>query len=142
MAPASGATVVVVAAAAAVLVVAGVVAVGLTRSDGRGGEEVALTGPEGGSATGTAVLTPRGWGTEIDLEVEGLDPGTVYNVWLRRSDDTRFAAGSFVAVRSTGSMTVDTACALQADQAAGIGISTGEETVLYGHLEGAPDAPD
>ncbi|MGH9119993.1 MAG: anti-sigma factor domain-containing protein, partial [Acidimicrobiales bacterium] len=131
----------VVAAAAAL--VGAVLAVGvLTRPGGPVGEEVALTGPAGGSATATAVLEPRGWGTDIALEVEGLEPGTVYQIWLRRSDDTRFAAGSFVAVRSTGTFHVDAASALQADQAAGIGISTGEETVLYGHLEGAPDPPE
>jgi len=132
---------VMVVAAAAVVVVAALAVGVLTRSDGPVGEEVALTGPPGGSGTATAVLKPRGWGTEIALEVAGLEPGTVYHLWLRQTDGTRVGAGSFVAVRTSGSMSVKGACALRADQAAGVGISASGETVLYGHLEGAPDPP-
>lgn len=128
------------AAAAAVLLV--VVLVGVfARSGDPAGERVALVGSPGETATAHAVLTPRGWGTEISLEVAGLRPGAVYHVWLRRTDGTRVAAGSFTAVRSP-LMTVDGACALAADQAAGIGISSDGATVLYGHLEGAPDPPE
>jgi predicted anti-sigma-YlaC factor YlaD len=132
----------VMAMAAAAVVVVAALAVGVvTRSDGPVGEEVALTGPPGGSATATAVLKPRGWGTEIALEVAGLEPGTVYHLWLRQTDGSRVGAGSFVAVRSSGSMSVEGACALHADQAAGVGVSSRGETVLYGHLEGAPNPP-
>jgi hypothetical protein len=129
---------VVLAAAAAVILVAILVVGMLTRSEGPAGEEVALTGPPGGSASATAVLEAKGWGTAISLEVSGLEPGRVYNVWLREPDGDRVGAGSFIAVRTTGSMHVAGASALHADQAAGIGISTRGETVLYGHLEGAP----
>jgi hypothetical protein len=126
-----------VAAAVVAGIVAAVLVVGvLTRSDGPVGEEVALTGPPGGSATATAVLVPKGWGTAISLEVSGLEPGRVYNVWLRAPGGGRVGAGSFLAVRTTGAMNMDTASALHADQASGIGISTGGKTVLYGHLAG------
>jgi hypothetical protein len=131
----------VAAAAVAGIVVAGLVVAVVTRSDDAAGEEVALTGPPGGSAAATAVLDPKGWGTAISLEVSGLEPGRVYNVWLRAPGGGRVGAGSFVAVRTNGAMSVDTASALHADQASGIGISTGGRTVLYGHLENAPDEP-
>jgi hypothetical protein len=127
-----------VAAAVALLAI---VLVGVfARSDDPAGEWVELAGSPGETATASAVLTPRGWGTEIALEVAGLRPGAVYNIWLRRTDGTRVAAGSFTAVRSP-LMRVDAACALAADQAFGIGVSTDGDTVLYGHLEGAPDEP-
>jgi predicted anti-sigma-YlaC factor YlaD len=132
---------VIAAVAAAVILVAGLAVGVLTRSDDPVGEEVALTGSPGGSAAATAVLEAKGWGTAISLEVSGLEPGQVYNLWLRQPDGNRVGAGSFIAVRTRGSMHVDSASGLHADQASGIGISTRGETVLYGHLEGAPDPP-
>jgi anti-sigma factor RsiW len=129
----------IVFAAAAAVVLAAVLVIGVfTRPEGPVGEQVALTGSPGGAASATAVLEPRGWGTAISLEVAGLEPGRVYNLWLRQPDGTRVGAGSFMAVRTSGSMHVDCASALHADQASGIGISTRGETVLYGHLENAP----
>jgi predicted anti-sigma-YlaC factor YlaD len=126
-------------AAALVLLVVAFVGV-VSRPDGPTGEWVELTGDEGETATASAVLSARGWGTEISLEVAGLRPGAVYQVWLRRTDGTRVPAGSFTAVRADR-MEVAGACALAKDQAAGIGVSTNGTTVLYGHLEGAPDPP-
>jgi hypothetical protein len=132
------------AVAAAVVLVAMVFVGVFTRPDDPSGDgERVVLDPEDGetsTATATAVLRPRGWGTEIALEVAGLRPGAVYDIWLRRTDGTRVGAGSFTAVRSP-LMRVDAACALAADQAFGIGVSTDGETVLYGHLEGAPDEP-
>jgi hypothetical protein len=125
------------AAAAAVLLVAALVGV-LSRPDDPAGERVELAGSPGETASASAVLTARGWGTEISLEVAGLRPGAVYQVWLRRTDGTRVPAGSFTAVRSP-QMQVDGACALAKDQAAGVGVSSNGTTVLYGHLEGAPE---
>jgi hypothetical protein len=122
-------------AAAAVLLL--VLAVVLAQPDAPRGERLVLDPVDespSADATATAVLIARGWGTEISLEVEGLEPGTVYNVWLRRSDDSRVPAGSFTAVRGR-TMRVECASALQVDWAAGLGISVDDgDTVLYGHL--------
>ena len=42
-----------------------------------------------------ATLAPRPWGSEISVQVYGFRPGTLCQVWLRRSDGKRVPAGSF-----------------------------------------------
>ncbi|MGH9244628.1 MAG: anti-sigma factor family protein [Acidimicrobiales bacterium] len=124
------------AAAAVVVVIAGVLVGMLRDTGGPVGERVELVGPSGVSAW--ADLEPKAWGSVIRLEVRGLEPGTVYNLWLRRPDGTRITAGSFTAVRG-GTMRVNAAAALPADQASGVGISTRGHTVSYGHLDTGSD---
>jgi anti-sigma factor RsiW len=83
--------------AAAAVVVAVAVAVGLVvDGPGSGGEApvVELAGP--GEAVGSARLVARAWGTEVVLEVSGLDDGDVYWVWLTDDDGERVGAGTLV----------------------------------------------
>ncbi len=42
-----------------------------------------------------ATLAPRPWGSEVSVKVYGFRPGTLCQVWLRRSDGQRVSAGSF-----------------------------------------------
>ncbi|MGD9702574.1 MAG: hypothetical protein AB7Q42_07380 [Acidimicrobiia bacterium] len=50
----------------------------------------------GGEATGSAELVSRSWGTEVSLEVSGLDAGEVYWLWLTGEDGKRVVAGTLI----------------------------------------------
>lgn len=112
-------------AAAAVLVAAAgagavVVTSGSDDPDGEGTAQVALTG-EGGVAA-TAVLDPREWGTAIEMEVSGLDPGKVYGAWLEAPDGERVGAGTF-RPDEEGSARLVLSAALQVEESGAIGVS-------------------
>jgi hypothetical protein len=49
-----------------------------------------------GGATGTATLTERDWGTEVELQAEGLHAGEVYWLWLTDAGGQRVGAGTFI----------------------------------------------
>lgn len=84
-------------------------------------------------ARGSAVLEPQPWGTQIHLEVVGLEPGTEFEVWVLTLDDSRVPAGTFVAAAGR-MMQVVAAAGLPPDQAQGVGLSTKADPVLYGHI--------
>ena len=95
--------------AAAVLLLAAVV-VDVGRGDGR---QVVLAAGKG--AQGSAALLDRPWGTEVRLEVTGLDAEEVYWMWLSDADGERVAAGT---MRGTdGEATAALASALPLDEA-------------------------
>src|SRR5262245_5074836 len=80
-----------VAVAAVLALIVAVGAVLLSDHDDTFSTHLAFTG-EGG---GTATLTARPGGTEVDFEVWGLDEGDVYWLWLTDSGDRRVSAGTF-----------------------------------------------
>ena len=123
------------AAAAALVIVASLLVWAMSRTGETPAQQVEL-GPAPGVVTdarATAILEPQQWGTQIHLELAGLEPGTAYEVWLLRFDDSRVPAGTFVA--TTGpTMQVVAAASLPPDQAQGVGLSIEANPVLYGHL--------
>jgi Putative zinc-finger len=123
------------ATAAALVIVASLLFGVLQRTGDVPGEQVELDAAPGvvTDARGSAVLEPRPWGTQIHLEVVGLAPGTEFEVWVLRLDDSRVSAGTFVATAGR-TMQVVAAAGLPPDQAQGIGLSTKADPVLYGHL--------
>jgi predicted anti-sigma-YlaC factor YlaD len=83
------------AAVAGALAVAAAVVVAVALGTGPRAEDtpaLELAGSDG--VTGSAMLTDRPWGTEITLEVEGLDEGHTYWLWLTDDDGDRVVAGS------------------------------------------------
>jgi Anti-sigma-K factor rskA len=123
------------AAAAALVIVASLLIGVLQRTGDVPGEQVELDAAPGvvTDARGSAVLEPQPWGTQIHLEVVGLAPGTEFEVWVLRLDDSRVSAGTLVATAGR-TMQVVAAAGLPPDQAQGVGLSTKADTVLYGHL--------
>jgi predicted anti-sigma-YlaC factor YlaD len=74
--------------------------------------DVQLTGESG--ASGTATLTERDWGTEVELHADGLRAGEVYWLWLTDAGGQRVGAGTFI---GTGrSMTAVLASALPTEE--------------------------
>lgn len=121
-------------AAAALVIVAGLLVWVVQRTGDVPGDQVELDAAPGvvTDARGSAVLEPQPWGTQLHLEVVGLDPGTEFEVWVLRLDDSRISAGTFVA--AAGPMRVTAAAGLPPDQAQGVGLSTQADPILYGHL--------
>ena len=92
------------AVAAAVLVAAVGLAVFLTTGqEGPPGlgeaEPIAFSEAPAGVSTDAAIVAHT-WGTEVNLEVEGLNPGEVYTVLIERDDGKSVSAGTFVAVET------------------------------------------
>jgi predicted anti-sigma-YlaC factor YlaD len=124
------------AVAAAALVIVASLLVGVVQRTGDvPGEQVELDAARGvvTDARGSAVLESQPWGTQIHLEVVGLEPGTEFEVWVLRLDDSRVSAGTFVAAAGPV-MQVVAAAGLPPDQAQGVGLSAEADPVLYGHL--------
>jgi hypothetical protein len=112
----------VAAAAAAVLTVA-VVWAG-DGEDGRAGIE--LAGTDGSS--GSALLSARPWGTEVILDVTGLDEGEVYWLWLTDAGGQRVTAGT---ITGTGdAMHAVLASAVPASEAARIWMTDEDDRVV------------
>jgi hypothetical protein len=86
-----------VLAVAAVLAVLALLATSLMAVSGNGDdggtEPIRLAGGPG--IAGTAELTSQAWGTEVALEVSGLEDGAVYWLWLSDEDGERSTAGTF-----------------------------------------------
>jgi anti-sigma factor RsiW len=86
-----------------------------------------------GELTGSAALRSKSWGTEIAMEVTVFD-GSLYNVWLERSDGSRVPAGSFRGVDDR-QLEVTLASSLDLSETEAIGISTPDgDTVLREEL--------
>lgn len=85
----------VIAGASAVLAAAAViVAVLVWQGDSAGGRHIEFAATAG--ATGSAELVSRSWGTEVSLDVDGLDEGEVYWLWLTGDDGKRVVAGTLI----------------------------------------------
>ncbi len=124
-----------VAVAAAACVAAAAVVVTLGGSGGSGSQpvappkRVAFTSTPRGVEIG-ASLAPRPWGSEISLEVRGITPGTRCEVWLRRTDGTRVAAGSFRYRYEGGSDGAALSTSLRPSQARSIAVRAGNRTFV------------
>jgi hypothetical protein len=121
-------------ACAAVAAIAVSAALLLGSDDGGGGdgsqtERVAFDRLPGDVHIG-AGLTPRPWGTQIDLYVKGVPSGTMCEVWLRRRNGGRVLAGSFRYVAGSDSYSVRLASALDRSRAAAIGVRAGRWTYV------------
>jgi anti-sigma-K factor RskA len=115
------------AAAAAAAVIAVVAAVDSDRTTSA--ETVAFRSlPRGAYAKAT--LEPRPWGSEISVHVYGFRPGTVCQIWLRRSDGKRVPAGSFRYVYSGEGDHAGLSAALAPDDATAIGLEAGSRTFV------------
>ena len=77
-----------------------------------------------------ASLAPRPWGSEISVQVCGFRPGTLCQVWLRRSDGKRVSAGSFRYVYEGESDHAGLSSALAPDDATAIGLRVGSKTYV------------
>lgn len=84
---------VVLAAASVAVLAAAAVATLLGLQGGSEGRDVAFVSRT--SAWGSAVVSERGWGTAITIDVGGLKPGTTYGAWLADSKGDRVPAGTF-----------------------------------------------
>ncbi len=74
----------------------------------------------------SAELTPASWGTQIELEVAGLDgDNDIYWLWLSTEDGKRVAAGTF-----SGDGTVHMAAALPLDKAARVWVTNVDDAVV------------
>jgi hypothetical protein len=79
--------------------------------------------------SGSAVVTPRDWGTAIDLTVAGLDPAETYGAWMERTDGGRVGVGTFrptttAAVR----VALSTSQPLAGTRAVGVSLLPGGQT--------------
>jgi predicted anti-sigma-YlaC factor YlaD len=124
------------AAAAAVVVIA-LAAVAVPRLGGEPEEDleqVALVGESGARATAT--LRPWDWGTGIELEATGLEPGETYAVWFANAAGERLSAGTFVAL-ADGQVRCRMTTAMLRPAAAALGVSTVDDgnSVLLTTLE-------
>jgi anti-sigma factor RsiW len=93
-------------------------------------EQVALAAKDTApGASATAALRPQPYGIAIDLDVAGLDEGTVYALWLADASGTRSPAGTFVAGHD-GTAAIDTSTALPRDRAVKIWITDPTDTTV------------
>lgn len=108
--------------------------VGIVTVFGERGEQVRFAHvPEGVEVA--AVLTPNEGGTAIELTVDGLEPGTLYGVWVEREDGQRVPAGTFTA--SDEPVNTSFTAGLERRKCNGVGVSAlpeGED-VIWAELE-------
>jgi hypothetical protein len=99
-------------AAAAVAAGIGLLVLGASLGSSSGPDrEVAFSvAPEGVEAT--AELRDRDFGTEVTLDIDGLDDGATYWLWLTGADGDRVGAGTFVGHGSHYSVAMTSAIAL------------------------------
>jgi hypothetical protein len=110
------------AAATIVAVTIAVAVLGSSDDEPLEGIEVAFTeAPEGVDAS--AVVAGEPSGTTVELHAEGLEPGTVYALWLSSADGERVPAGTFRPDES-GEVEARLPCSLQFASAARIWATT------------------
>ena len=124
-----------VAAAAATCVVAAAAIVALGGEGGSGSKPVAAPQRVAFASTPRGVeigasLAPRPWGSEISLQVRGITPGTRCEVWLRKNDGTRVAAGTFRYRYEGGSDAAALSASLRPSQARSIAVRAGNRTFV------------
>lgn len=108
------------AAASVVLLVAAVVGAAVVLGGGSQGRDISLSGRT--SATGSAMVVSKGWGTAITLEVSGLTPGKSYGAWVADRSGDRVPAGTFRPT-ADGSAHLSLGASLDLDQASSMGVS-------------------
>jgi hypothetical protein len=119
-------------AAAVILLVGAVVGALVVGGGETGGRELALTGHS--SATGSAIVAQRGWGTSVTLDVRGLRPGRTYGAWLADSKGARVPAGTFRAT-TDGTAHLDLAASLTLEDVRTVGVTLiGGADVLSAHV--------
>ncbi len=104
------------------------------------GAATALRAAPGVAATASVRLSPRPWGTQVDLRAERmprLPQGSYYEVWLVRADGTRVAAGTFRPNSLDGRARVRLAAAVPLVQVARVGV-TREGAGRSARVLGAP----
>jgi Putative zinc-finger/Anti-sigma-K factor rskA len=127
------------AAAAAAVAAASVTLVG-SDDQSTSSETIAFRSlPRGASAEAT--LVPRPWGSEISVQVHGFRPGTLCQVWLRRSDGKRVPAGSFRYVYGGEGEHAGLSSALAPEDATAVGLRAGSKTFVA-PLPSTPSAGD
>lgn len=90
------------------------------------GVATALRAAPGVEAAAQVELSPRPWGTQVDLIAEhlpDLSPGAYYEVWLVRPDGSRVAAGTFRPTAVGGKARVRLASALGPTQVVRVGVT-------------------
>ena len=113
------------AAAAVFAVILSIVAVTVDSSGDQTAQHVAFTKAPPGVAA-SADLTAADWGTQIQLQVDGLGgDGDVYWLWLSTDDGSRIAAGTF-----SGDGTMHMAAALPLDKAARVWVTDKSDAVV------------
>ncbi len=113
------------AAAAVFAVILSIVAVTVGSGDGPGGQHVAFSQVPPGVAA-SVDLTSADWGTQIELQVDGLgSDGDIYWLWLSTADGDRVAAGTF-----SGDGTVQMAAALPLSKAARVWVTDADDAVV------------
>ena len=103
------------------------------------GAAATLRPATGIAATASVRLSPRPWGTQVDLVTTRMPPlpaGAYYELWLVRADGSRVAAGSFRPTTADGRARVRLAAALPLARVARIGVTregpTGSARILSG----------
>lgn len=86
----------------------------------------ALNAASGVDAAARIQLSPRPWGTQVDLVADRLPdlaPGAYYEVWLVRPDGSRVAAGTFRPTVPGGKVRVRLASAVAVTQVVRVGVT-------------------
>ena len=101
----------------------------LGSSGGTAARQVAFRSlPRGVSAEAT--ISPRPWGSDVSVRVEGFRPGTICRIWLRRSDGRRIPAGSFRYLYAGESEGAGLSSAISVHDATAIGLRAGSKTYV------------
>lgn len=114
------------AASAAAAVAAVLLGLGLSSDAPDRATRIELAGVRG--VDGVATLTERAWGTEVTLEVSGLDEGEMYWLWLSGPDGHRVVAGSLAGTGDQARAVL--ASALPTDDARRIWMTDGDDRVV------------
>lgn len=123
------------AAGATAALLALVLAVLTSPSEPTAGREVRFDSADGVEAD--AVLVERSWGTEIELDAAGLEPGEVYWLWLTGEEGHRVPAGTFRGSASRAEVVL--AAALPLRDARRVWVTDEEDAVvLDAHLSPPP----
>lgn len=118
------------AAAAVVLLLVTLAGALVARDDP--GREVSLTGST--TATGDVLVSERGWGTAVRLDVRGLQPGRTYGAWLADGEGERMPAGTFRAL-ADGTARLELGASMRLDEARSVGVTLlGGDDVLAADL--------
>jgi hypothetical protein len=135
-----------IAAAAALLVVmigvAALFALGLPNPDeapGLGDQEpISFGSPPQGVAVADASVVAHTWGTEVFIEVSGLEEGEVYEIEVEKEDGSLVSAGTMIGVGENEIDCVLNAAVLRQNASAVVITDSKDEPVLRSELERRP----
>jgi hypothetical protein len=115
----------------AACVVAAALAVSLVLTAGNGAKQVALEGPPNVHAF--VRLTPKPWGTQVDLQESGQKVGQIVTVAMHTTSGSWWSAGTYRTVGGTVHVTMG--CALTITSITGVGVrSHTGRLLLYGDV--------